>query len=272
MAWRLAPCLVTLRHQVDLEAPTRKKGDDGTVSSEQHRARDARLGIKSDHDPDESDRGTVRALDLTHDPHPGGLNAYNLGELLRRKRDRRLRYVIVNRRIFLGHGSSPWTWTHYSLADRGGDPHTGHVHISVEQAGEDDDSPWDFNIPTFPTGAGTTPGPMGAWTTGKASWFSQYPRSAGSKYGWRDTGDKPNSNALHVPDSQQGVAFFNRATLGKWFWVKAPNGKLQKLRQTDIGPAPWTGRKIDIAAVAAERYGYSPHTFPTGSVFAWQPA
>lgn len=103
---------------------------------------------------------------------------------------------------------------------------------------------------------------------GKGSWYSQYK----GKYTWVDEGDKPNSNALGVPDDQQGCAFYNQATLGKWFLVTAPNGQTLKLQQTDIGPHPRTGRMIDIAAVAAERFGYSPINFPTDGIFSWKAA
>lgn len=101
------------------------------------------------------------------------------------------------------------------------------------------------------------------------SWYSQYK----GKYIWVDTGDKPNSNALGVPDDQQGIALPSSSTLGDWFLVTAPNKRTLKLQQTDIGPADWTGRTIDIAAVAAERFGYSPQTFPTDEgLFYWKPA
>jgi hypothetical protein len=103
---------------------------------------------------------------------------------------------------------------------------------------------------------------------GKGSWFSQYE----GKHKWVDKGDKPNSNALGVPDDMQGIALPSRKTLGKWFYVTAPNGMTLCLQQTDLGPAKWTGRKIDIAAVAAERFGYSPKNFPTDKPFKWRPA
>lgn len=101
--------------------------------------------------------------------------------------------------------------------------------------------------------------------SGRGSWYSQYR----GKYLWVDKGDKPNSNALGVPDDEQGVAFYSRETLGKWFLVTAPNGKTLKLQQTDVGPHPRTGRKIDIAAVAAEEFGYTPKNFPTDAIFYW---
>ncbi len=102
----------------------------------------------------------------------------------------------------------------------------------------------------------------------KGSWYSQYK----GRYNWVDTGDEPGSNALGVPDNQQGIALPARSTLGHWFNVTAPNGVTLKLQQTDIGPAAWTGRKIDIAAVAAEMFGYSPLNFPTDGIFKWSPA
>lgn len=104
--------------------------------------------------------------------------------------------------------------------------------------------------------------------SGKGSWYSQYE----GKYSWVDSGDEPDSNALGVPDDQQGVAFYDRSTLGDWFYVLAPNGKTLKLQQTDVGPHPNTGRKIDIAAVAAEKFGYSPKDFPTDEIFYWSRA
>ena len=114
----------------------------------------------------------------------------------------------------------------------------------------------------------TIPKPISPLTPsggGRGSWYSQY----NGKYNWVDLGDKPNSNALGVPDINQGCSFYNSATLGKWFDVTAPNGVTLRLQQTDIGPHPRTGRKIDIAAVSAEAFGYTPHTFPTDGIFSW---
>jgi len=103
----------------------------------------------------------------------------------------------------------------------------------------------------------------------KSSWYSQY----SGKYEWHDSEDEPNSNALGVPDDQQGIALQSRSTLGKWFNVTAPNGVTLKLQQTDLGPSKWTHRTIDIAAVAAERFGYTPKSFPTDEgFFTYEPA
>jgi len=101
--------------------------------------------------------------------------------------------------------------------------------------------------------------------SGKASWYSQYV----GRHTWVDLGDKPKSNALGVPDDAQGIALPDDETLGEWFEVRAPNGKVSIEQQTDVGPNEKTGRGIDISAAAAERFGYAPTTFPTDSVFSW---
>jgi hypothetical protein len=104
--------------------------------------------------------------------------------------------------------------------------------------------------------------------SGRGSWYSQFD----GKYHWSDGEDAPNSNALGVPDWAQGVSFFNHSTLGHWFSVTAPNAIKSIEQQTEIGPNPHTGRDIDISAAAAERFGYSPHDFPTDAVWTWEPA
>jgi peptidoglycan hydrolase-like protein with peptidoglycan-binding domain len=120
--------------------------------------------------------------------------------------------------------------------------------------------------PPPPIATTITTEPTEDWKSGKGSWFSQYE----GRYHWADSGDAPGSNALGVPDNAQGISFYDSHTLGKWFEVLYPNGKRSIEQQTDIGPAPWTGKKIDISAVAAERAGYSPHNFPTGSIIKWR--
>jgi hypothetical protein len=103
--------------------------------------------------------------------------------------------------------------------------------------------------------------------SGKGSWYSQLP-----EHGWIDRQDKPGSNALGVPDSQQGIALPSKSTLGQWFDVTAPNGETFRLQQTDVGPSTRTGRGIDISAAAAHQMGYTPKDFPTDGGFSWKPA
>lgn len=256
MSWRVAHSLETLRSQVNASAPGRDKSADGTIGDARHQSH------WSDHNPT-PDTNVVTALDLTHSPQTG-FDAGKLWERLRQNRDPRIKYAIFNRRIF-SSTTSPWD----SRAYHGADPHTDHVHISVGRGPDgrssrqdlyDDPAPWNLG--------GAAPAPV---VRGKGSWYSQYPKSRGSKYGWVDTGDRPNSNALGVPDWEQGFAVYDRSTLGKYAIVTAPNGKVATNRQTDIGPSPRTGRKIDISAVMAEKqFGYSPSTFPTDRIFKWQ--
>lgn len=103
----------------------------GTIGDEEHRAR------KSGHNP-EAD-GSVDAADPTIGPHFTFANAQWLVNQLVASRDPRIAFIIWNRRI-ISSTVSPWTWRPYLLAD----PHTGHVHIEVNDLHENDLSPWDL--------------------------------------------------------------------------------------------------------------------------------
>lgn len=106
----------------------------------------------------------------------------------------------------------------------------------------------------------------------KGSWYSQLPA-----FGWFDAQDRPGSAAYQVggrsiPDSQQGIALPSRSGLGKWFNVTPPGGNLPfPMQQTDVGPAPWTGRGVDISAAAAHHMGYTPKNFPTDAAWKIEP-
>lgn len=140
MAWRLARALETLRAQVNEKWPTRSKNSDGSVGDVSHSAR------ASDHNPD--DAGVVRAIDITHDPK-GGFDSYAFADLILKKQDRRLKYVISNRRIGSGPaGPQPGVWRKYT----GTNPHDHHCHIStVADARGDDTSQWDIDGNLTPT-------------------------------------------------------------------------------------------------------------------------
>ncbi len=256
---RLAKCLQVLWDQVKNQYPNRKTDSDGWIASASHHAQNP----SSDHEADS--RGLVHALDLTHDP-AHGFDSYRFADHLLEKRDPRIKYLISNRRIAgdedyaLRNGRKAWTWYPYN----GANSHNQHVHISCNRIMEDDERLWDIPKVGFGLGFGLGLG-FTVEGSGKGSWYSQYD----GQFRWVDKGDRPGSNKLGVPDSQQGFAMYSNTTLGKWRDVKAPNGMVLRLQQTDIGPHPNTGRKIDIAAVAAERFGYSPKNFPTDGVFYW---
>jgi hypothetical protein len=133
MAWRVANSLLKLRGQVDDAVPDRAKGSDGTIGDPAHQSR------TSDHNAWVKDgaMGVVTALDLTHDP-AHGVDSYKLAETLRGSKDKRIKYIISNKRIWTPSIAS--AWRPYT----GTNGHTMHVHISVHQQKSlyDDTTPW----------------------------------------------------------------------------------------------------------------------------------
>ena len=106
-------------------------------------------------------------------------------------------------------------------------------------------------IPSLATNPGQS-------VSGKVSWFG----------GPHDSSDSGHT-ASGVPTSVPGIAVYNRATLGGYWRVTAPNGKTAVLKQTDLGPADWTGRKVDVTYSALGQLGYNEGNFPTdGQVHA----
>lgn len=249
-SWRDAKSLDTLLDQVNAAYPGRDKSNDGTIGDERHQAE------HSEHNPDEN--GVVRARDITNDP-AHGLVSRKLAESLVASRDPRILYVISNAEIN-SSVTSPWKWRPYN----GSNPHREHMHLSVVANPTLYDSTKPWNIGQI----ATPPVEVAGKQTGKGSWYSQYD----GEYRWVDTEDRPGSNALGVPDDCQGFSLPNHATLGKWFMVQAPSGKKLLMQQTEIGPGVSTGRKVDIAAVMAEEFGYTPQNFPTDGVFTWWPS
>jgi peptidoglycan hydrolase-like protein with peptidoglycan-binding domain len=145
--WRLAHSLEKLRAQVNAARPNRSKSSDGSIGDAAHASR------SSDHNPWISDgsMGVVSAIDITHDPK-GGFDSYAFAEWLRTHKDKRIKYVISNRRIF-SSVTSPWTWRPYS----GSNPHDHHVHVSVQSSKALYDLTTDWDIAGFFTG--DVPGP-----------------------------------------------------------------------------------------------------------------
>jgi len=125
--WRLAKSLETLRDQIDEAYPKRSKVSDGTIGDLAHSNR------TSDHNPNLA--GVVTAFDITNDA-----KGPNLGKLLNDiKDDKRVKYIIYNRRIYVGG-----TWKTYT----GSNPHTKHGHVSV---GNDYDNNKEWSIGMTPT-------------------------------------------------------------------------------------------------------------------------
>ena len=142
--WRVGKCLLALKKQIDDIAPRRNKASDGTIGDTRHCGSP---NPKSDHCPKVRDGtiGVVTAMDITHDPN-GGCDANTIAESIRADRDSRVKYVIWNRRIFASqsvNGKEAWTWRTYV----GSNPHTKHVHVSVnaDKASVDSQEAWNLS-------------------------------------------------------------------------------------------------------------------------------
>lgn len=136
--WRVAKSLLALRRQVNEKYPRRSKASDGTIGDAAHATRN------SDHNPWVKDGGTgvVTAMDVTHDP-ANGCDAGALAEAIRASRDKRVKYLIYDRRIVSSYKEgavAAWTWRPYG----GTNPHTKHVHVSVlaKKSAYDSEAPW----------------------------------------------------------------------------------------------------------------------------------
>jgi len=140
--WRAMKSLLVLRAQIDVIAPNRDRRSDGLVGDEDHQQNNPGSGHNPHPVPGVGDE-MVTALDLTHDP-AHGCDTYVLSEALRINRDRRIRYVISNRRIFSSYASgsrAAWEWGPYD----GDDPHDTHSHTQVlDSAISDTTTPWNL--------------------------------------------------------------------------------------------------------------------------------
>lgn len=103
---------------------------------------------------------------------------------------------------------------------------------------------------------------------GAGSFFGNYQ----GQYNWGDPMDRPRSNALGVPEAQQGISLSSRQTLGQYHKVTDPLGREFLERQTDTGPGKRLQRLVDVAGPAAERMGFTPQTFPTDQPFKVEPS
>lgn len=141
MSWRVAKSLITLRDQLDRACPARDKASDGAVGDAGHASR------ASDHNPwhQVAGVGVVTAIDLTHDPEHGA-DMHRLAAHLVSSRDARVKYVIWDRKIWRSYpkpGLPAWSPEPY----RGTNPHTKHLHLSVQPAHCDDTRPWGYPPP-----------------------------------------------------------------------------------------------------------------------------
>lgn len=143
--WILVPCLVALRAEFNRIAPGRDRASDGSIGDTAHQQN------VSDHNADEEGRVPVQDADKVNEVHAIDVDADLRTDdptmekvvqfLLARCRagaERRLRYIIFNRRIW--SASSGWVQKAYT----GASPHTEHAHFSAsyETSREADTSSW----------------------------------------------------------------------------------------------------------------------------------
>lgn len=136
--WILIPCLRALFMEFDRLAPDRPKDSDGSIGDFAHQQE------SSDHNPDETGNVPIRDADKINEVH--AIDVTNkLGSKVVRWRayvgmeavvqylldrcrsgaEKRLRYIIYNRRIW--SASSSWVQKTYA----GPSPHTEHAHFSA---------------------------------------------------------------------------------------------------------------------------------------------
>ncbi|HEY0001066.1 MAG TPA: hypothetical protein VGB74_11475, partial [Actinoplanes sp.] len=131
-SWVLVPCLVRLRTEFNEIAPSRDKASDGSIGDAAHQA------SSSDHNPDETGTVPIHDADSVNEVHAidvdvnlrrTGLTMERVVQFLlarcRSGAEKRLRYIIYNRRIW--SASSGWVQQTYT----GSNPHTEHAHFSA---------------------------------------------------------------------------------------------------------------------------------------------
>ena len=137
--YHLCDAGVTLRSQIDKRWPKRDKASDGWIGDASHQA------AVSDHNPDYSAGGVVRAIDVDSNLGEKGAMDTLARQLAACGRDRRdndrLSYIIWDHRI--ATNTYGWVWKPYS----GVDPHTNHMHVSFTDRG--DDRGGEFDLPVF---------------------------------------------------------------------------------------------------------------------------
>jgi hypothetical protein len=123
VAKRATPAAIAVLRQATALVPKRNKLSDGLLPSKAH--------IKASPN---SDHNTGLAVDLTHDPK-AGIDCAEIFEKL--KEDNRVSYLIFNKKIWsrdkAKSGNRPYS---------GSNPHSKHLHISINADSANDTSPW----------------------------------------------------------------------------------------------------------------------------------
>lgn len=144
MLWDVAKSLDKLLSQINQLAPGRSKASDGSIGDLAHQQG------TSEHNPEDkpgSEPDEVDARDFTHDPRHGA-DMFAITEAIRLSckagRERRVKYVIFNRRYF--SANTGWKWFPYF----GDNPHDKHAHVSVNDRDDDNAAPWEITTGRAP--------------------------------------------------------------------------------------------------------------------------
>jgi len=127
---------VQLRDQIDTWYPDRRTTSDGWIGDARHSA------SKSDHNPDRSAQGVVRAIDVDSRLDSSEQLSIYLADQIRvcAKTDKRISYVIHNG--FIASRRFGFKWRRY----RGINPHKKHIHVSFTKLGDNDGKPFDIPL------------------------------------------------------------------------------------------------------------------------------
>ena len=124
MKYKLCKSLEILRAQINEKFPNRARQSDGWIGDARH------ARSNSDHNPwlkDAKGIATVTALDITHDKTKG-VNCENLLQVLLKNKDRRIKYIIFQRKIYNVKDN-------FKRRDYNGvNAHNHHLHLSVSTA------------------------------------------------------------------------------------------------------------------------------------------
>ena len=133
---KLCAAGVQLRDRVDTWYPDRRTTSDGWIGDARHSA------SKSDHNPDRSAQGVVRAIDVDSRLDSSEQLSIYLADQIRvcAKTDKRISYVIHNG--FIASRRFGFKWRRY----RGKNPHKRHIHCSFTKAGDKDGRPFDIPL------------------------------------------------------------------------------------------------------------------------------
>jgi murein L,D-transpeptidase YcbB/YkuD len=151
---RLARSLVRLREQINEQNPNRDKSSDGWIGDTSHKGR------KSDHNPNAA--GVVTAIDV--DENLTGRedsNAASLVAQLQRSGDKRIKYLIYERKITVQGDITKWK------AYDGPSPHDHHFHISVSSDPKLYDDASDWKIGSAADASPTASSPQDATSNSK---------------------------------------------------------------------------------------------------------